>query len=360
MIPIFRVCSVCGLEFELDAQQRYRVKARPTNRVYCSSECYSKKPLLNPKQFGTCKICHKPFLSYFRNKKYCCQACYQSDPDTIARLAASGKKGLSVHLENLGFDPDRPPLVVECAYCKKKLTRVSSKVTGLHSFCSRHHYRLFLSERFDRWVASPRRLRNLNNFDEFLTQESLPCLVDGCGWEGNNLSAHMNFTHGIRKDDFKRMAGFNISTGVVTPETSAIMSAAKAGSHDHFLSEVSSKRTAPLSSPRPRRYPLYRSLEGKEHRSKAKSLLLSSKVRPGVCLHCGKAFNGHVQGRALYCSVKCRYSHYKIEARRLALLDSPKYCAFCGRDVGFPRQRVYCSIRCRDSFYRLKRESVSG
>ena len=91
-------------------------------------------------------------------------------------------------------------------------------------FCSRPCFREWNAKRFDRWFATPESLALPQGYDEFLTKKSLPCLVHGCDWVGDNLSIHMNHAHGICADEFKRLAGFNKGTGVVSPSTSRKLS----------------------------------------------------------------------------------------------------------------------------------------
>ena len=90
-------------------------------------------------------------------------------------------------------------------------------------FCNQRCYRAYMRDRFDRWVASRETIGTLNNYDEFLSSEELFCLVDGCGWQGRNLSTHMNFAHGVQADEFKRAAGFNLTTGVISAPLAELM-----------------------------------------------------------------------------------------------------------------------------------------
>jgi hypothetical protein len=87
--------------------------------------------------------------------------------------------------------------------------------------------RKYQSERFDRWIASPETMPLPQNYDEFLTDNILSCLVEGCRWIGHNLSTHMNFTHGLDALNFKVQAGFNLRTGVISAPMSEKMSNSK-------------------------------------------------------------------------------------------------------------------------------------
>ena len=73
-----------------------------------------------------------------------------------------------------------------------------------------------MAKRFDRWIANPQTLALPQAYDEFLTGEELPCLVEGCNWRGQWLSLHMNYTHGVPADEFKRAAGFNLKSGIIS------------------------------------------------------------------------------------------------------------------------------------------------
>ena len=58
----------------------------------------------------------------------------------------------------------------------------------IKKFCSKDCRRLHYAERFDRWVANPETLALPQCYDEFLMQEELPCLIDGCEWKGKHLA----------------------------------------------------------------------------------------------------------------------------------------------------------------------------
>jgi hypothetical protein len=116
-----------------------------------------------------------------------------------------------------------------CMNCGAKMTLLPSaahgymRTTGYHAgrisktkFCRKLCWRQWQAARFDRHVANPETLALPQDYDEFLTKDELPCLVGGCEWTGKNLSIHMNHAHGITKDEFKALGGFNVTTGVVS------------------------------------------------------------------------------------------------------------------------------------------------
>ena len=210
-----------------------------------------------------------------------------------------------------------------------------------------------MAERFDRWIAAPQNIALPQGYDEFLSQNELPCLIEGCNWTGRHLGNHVNFAHGIPVEEFKRAAGFNKTTGLCTPAVSDTLAnrphlqdkeALKAA----FLENVSTENSIP---PVVRNY---RSLEGREHRVKAISLLSCGPPKEVelVCIACGSEFHpGPLTVNAKYCSIECRNKWYK-ENRKRAWLT----CFGCGKDfegsrqqeLGFERGRpVFCGMKCR-------------
>lgn len=224
--------------------------------------------------------------------------CYLTDPEAIRRL----KTQLS-EVHKRAREKGHGNVVVECAYCgKKKKIKKSHKLQ--RNFCNRIHYRKFMAERFDRWIASPQKIALPQNYDEFLTQEQLPCPVAGCQWEGKGLSAHANFEHGIGAERFKKMVGFNLHTGLVAPGTSKKMS-------NNMKARIESGYCPPGELPLPRKPREYVSLECKEHQKKSRAIFANQQSdRNFMCLQCGRVFMDNYFGRHLYCSIKCRNKYY--------------------------------------------------
>ena len=205
-----------------------------------------------------------------------------------------------------------------------------------------------MAARFDRYIASPESLALPQNYDEFLTGDELHCLIEGCGWSGLQLSSHMNMAHGIPKDKFKEMAGFNVTTGVVTADYSERMSQAKLAQGwgaDHMarLRALVKNRVNPPSGP-PR-------LEGKEHHRKARALM-EIPPTPFTCAGCGKEC---VERKWIqkYCSVDCRDKHYvQLNTKKQFTVR----CEVCKNEFpGDKNQKrragrgqvVVCSFTCR-------------
>jgi len=115
-----------------------------------------------------------------------------------------------------------------------------------------------MEERFDRNIGAVETIEQLSNYDEFLSAEILNCLVDGCKWRGHNLSLHMNQTHGVKADDFKMAAGFNLSTGVVS-----------ASMQKNLVARVNQGGKVDNSIAIDARNFKYKSREGKEHLQKS-------------------------------------------------------------------------------------------
>jgi len=148
---------------------------------------------------GPCPTCGKTFESRYRGKKYCTLECYSKSPELLERLKLK-------HIRT-----GENTTCIECG--KEFYVKKSRSQRGSGKYCSTICYRKFMEKRFDRWIASPEKLSLPQNYDEFLTLQELPCLVEGCEWRGNFLSLHMNFTHGIARREFKKIAGFNLKSG---------------------------------------------------------------------------------------------------------------------------------------------------
>ncbi len=115
-----------------------------------------------------------------------------------------------------GRGPKRQGFIRKCEECPAPIYMTPTAVKRGKKTCSRLCYRKYMAKRFDRHIAHVENINQLSNYDEFLSQPVLGCLIDGCYWRGHNLSLHMNLSHGIKEEEFKRAAGFNLSTGVVS------------------------------------------------------------------------------------------------------------------------------------------------
>lgn len=202
-----------------------------------------------------CGHCNKEFESK-KAKKFCSMNCYTSSDSfkkMIARNMAAGREK--------GKGPARKGENRQCAVCGAQMYLTETNIKRNKKTCSRLCYRKFMSERFDRNIGSIETIKDMSNYDEFLTKHVLNCLVDGCAWTGHNLSLHMNQCHGIKAEDFKRKAGFNLSTGVVsaTMQKNLCARGNKGGHVDNSVAIAARTFT-------------YKSKESREHMAKAIAL----------------------------------------------------------------------------------------
>ena len=245
------VCAWCGCAFTPTAKQRHNMRCgRP---VFCERQCVifhkTSRPWLD---LGPCPTCGDRFRSK-TSKKYCSLKCYIVSPQLTEQARENNRKrGVAAGGRADGGHDCR------CLYCGS--TWVVSRLLKRRKFCSGEHRRLYFAERFDRWVASPESIALPQNYDEFLTQEELPCLVESCDWSGQFLTSHMNLVHGVDARTFKESAGFNLGTGVISLPL-----------HRKMRSWLRSGGLVPgVGSPGRRNK--YRSLESIEHWLKARAL----------------------------------------------------------------------------------------
>ena len=143
----------------------------------------------------------------------------------------------------------------------------------------------------------------------------LTCVVDGCDWKGKHLTLHMNQAHGVNAGEFKRAAGFNLSTGVIAkPLAESLREREVVGIAAHMDDADRSAALALAQEALAANHIRYRSLEGREHAKKARAMLGPGPQR--TCAGCGKAFQQSTpMGKALYCSRECRDNAYAEQRR---------------------------------------------
>jgi hypothetical protein len=193
-------------------------------------------------------------------------------------------------------------------------------------FCGERCYREYLAERFDRWIASPGTFEELANYDEFLTQEELPCLLEGCGWTGQGLCWHMNFVHGVPAVEFKKLAGFNAQSSVMGKALqdqfkTSLARRMKIWANRGYLPGFNDPEEfkAALAKGRKRKaatakgQPPEERRETLEHRAKAKILMLATHGSERTCRNCkGRFVQPHLVGRsAYYCSDGCKADYIR-------------------------------------------------
>lgn len=198
---------------------------------------------------------------------------------------------------------------VPCLECGEDFYRKKSDATR-RKFCTTVCYRSYMAKRFDRWVANPESMALPQCYDEFLDRERLPCVVHGCDWEGAHLTAHMNRAHGLPASDFKRAAGFNLSTGVIARPLAENLQARPLTALARDPLAFSGLDHA-RDSQREGQYVRYVSCESVEHRKKARALMVGSGGPTRICKACAKEFvQSTPMGRAIYCSKACRVADY--------------------------------------------------
>jgi len=307
-------CHHCGCVFIGSDSQAWKVKYENQN-VYCSTACRHAsmrqifhKPI--PER-GPCPTCGQKFSSR-TNKYFCSLKCYAKSDRFQAMLRENRqsqlenpdrKVRLNVH-QRKAFGPPSPRQCPECG--NKFLPLLENNRESRRKFCSKTCWRAYFAKRFDRWIANPETMTLPQCYDEFLNQLELHCLVQGCEWSGKNLSAHMNWCHGVRAKDFKRAAGFNYSTGVISKDLYAMFS--QRALNYTFPSGCDwSKPPSPIRR--------YFSAEGKEHGTKTRALSGNGPQRQ--CSQCGQVYpQKTIFGRSLYCSKKCRDLAYSDEGKQ--------------------------------------------
>lgn len=281
------------------------------------------------RQLFQCKHCSKQFES-MREKSFCTLQCYLKSDQFRMMVAA------------------RQPATKECLECHRV-------IMAKRKYCSQACYRMFMAKRFDRWMASPQRLALPQAYDEFLTQEELPCLIENCTWAGKHLGNHVNAAHGISARAFKKLGGFNLGTGLICPSTAEKMSQRKG-----YLLSSSLGRFSQLTKTEHQRLieksntERSMALEGREHYKKGLSLV-KGRQQERVCKQCSSTYQ--TIGQALnskFCSLSCREQWYKQKNTAL-LYEMP--CGECGQvfrgNLSQQRnhlrgQSVFCSFQCRN------------
>lgn len=303
-------CGHCNCTFIGSDSQAWKVKYE-SRAVYCSAICrkagvFNKVHIPIPNR-GPCKTCGENFFSR-KDKPYCSTDCYLAS-DQFKEMIHSSSTPASPEIREKIAATKRKGSVIPCKECEKEFYRKRcAQKRARNSFCSTPCYRTYLAKRFDRFIANPEKIALPQCYDEFLDQEVLSCLIEGCDWKGKHLSLHVNQAHGVTAADFKRATGFNLSSGIVCKPT-----AIKLCEREHIglaffggpSEEVIEKSKAATKAKREAKIIIYRSLEGKEHSVKAR--VLSPEGPERICLHCKIKFRQSTPfGKALYCTVACR------------------------------------------------------
>ena len=307
-----------------------------------------------PPHKGICKSCGIEFYCTYKGKKYCSMTCYTSSPEFKERIIAQANKINEKKMAEAGFEHHRGRLQKPCLQCGK-LFYTKPKEYHAAKYCSRLCYRAFMADRFDRYVANPESIALPQCYDEFLTQDELPCLIEGCGWKGQNLATHINFTHGILVQNLKKAAGFNKKTGLVTPELSAKLAKGKEG----------------VVIPRPENFKRGEvprqeiRLEGREHLHKARELIKivqTTVMLIGKCNWCGKDYEYGKGTASKYCSIKCRSAYYNRKAYQLKCKQCDVLFLGDSRQLRMHEKGkdIFCSKRCSNARNSTLRRGKKG
>jgi len=324
-------CGWCEIEIAEPSSAQVG-HANAGRNVFCSKACKAAHGNHNWAGLlkGPCPTCGRMFRSKTRTKTFCSMKCYTQSPAFRERMAS--------------YNEHKRLPEGACAQCGKE------GIPRNRKFCSATCRRTYFAERFDRWVANPEAIALPQCYDEFLTQEELPCLVQGCEWVGKFLGAHVNHVHGITARQFKELAGFNLKSGLVSVDLRKhFEERTRARLADGTLNIGNPDRDVTKAVPVTK----YRSLEGKEHGIKARAIMaVGGAQRPPVpCRVCGKPTEQPVTGSRYYCSTMCR-SRYYTRKNKAELA-----CSFCGTAFMANRAQVLraqkelpvcCSTNCRN------------
>lgn len=352
----YLVCAHCHCDFLASDRQLKRTRSLGySGRTYCSAICQrvgasAGRPKKKMNSYaGNCQRCGMAFESRYAGRKYCSMKCYTSTTEFMERVRSQSKRANAAAVLKATGELPKPCIEIECLNCG---TRKILKPSRAHEkFCNKRCYREYMALRFDRWIAAPQTIALPQGYDEFLSSEELPCLVDGCNWVGVHLGNHVNMAHGIPADEFKRAAGFNKRTGLVTPALSEQLSG-RPHIHENPFGGQAGSRDFRNHQPITKNY---RSLEGSEHAAKARALMLDGpELPPRICIGCGKEYSpGPIAFGAKFCSFDCRNSFY---AKNIKMLKFWLNCGECRKDFqgGLYQQRsaergnkVFCSRHCR-------------
>lgn len=271
-------CGHCASRFVGSDSQAWKVKYEKSV-VYCSYACRHaalrqkfSKPAPN---MGACGSCGEVFYSKTA-KKFCNLTCYLKSDQYAEMMVESRAKAATEESIEKRAEKARKGMNVRCLDCGELFYQKRETKSHLtKKLCSRVCYRSYMSKRFDRWIANPKDVALPQCYDEFLDQNQLECIIEGCDWKGHGLSAHVNMIHGYPATDFKKAAGFNLTTGVISKDF-AIKLRARPNQDFNFRNLTDEQREIALlaaieAMKSPSRI-IYKSREGAEHRAKSVAL----------------------------------------------------------------------------------------
>lgn len=315
-------CGHCGCTFKGSDSQAWKVKYEKRD-VYCSDICrkagVGKKVMKPIPNRGPCPTCKNTFFSRTA-KIFCSLKCYNDSPEFKEQARRNMQLSRRPESKARMIAKLRKGEVIKCLECEKEIYKKRNLKSK--KYCSQVCYRAYMAKRFDRWIANPEGLALPQCYDEFLDKEELDCIIDGCDWRGKHLSLHVNQTHGVQAREFKRAAGFNLQSGIVSKTLAITLS----DREKHGLGNLTRDEIVALRKNKPKEeskgnYVKYRSLECQEHLIKSRAIMAAEAelgIANGpmrICEGCGVTFQQkHRVGRKKFCTILCREETY---ARRL-------------------------------------------
>ena len=307
------VCNHCTTMF-VGTQKQAEHYVYTNSKLFCTETCryaYLRNKFSTPiPNRGPCKTCGKTFFTRRNNPQFCSIDCYIKSSQFKDMLTEARAKTYTPESIKKRAEMKKTGGDIECLECKQLFYCPKNKI-GKKLFCARPCFRSYMNKRFDRQIANPDQLALPQGYDGFLDRLELNCLIEGCGWTGKHLSNHMNMAHGIQAENFKKAAGFNLNTGVISKDLAETLSNRK-------LVGVAVQNPFWLQNPKKNKNKKrpYRSNEAKEHQKKARALQGFGPQR--ICEACRIEFTQSTpMGKTKYCSIPCRNSYYAQEKKKL-------------------------------------------
>ena len=218
------------------------------------------------------------------------------------------------------------------------------------SICYQQHRNSRSRENVELW--SP------EDYEKFLGQEEMPCLVKGCAWKGIFVTAHMVAKHGIPAREVKEHCGFNITQGLITPALrEKFKKRPKQVKSMKKFAEY--RKQCKENPPRKGKTSTAISKQGREkHRKIVSAKLAAMKKDPSlkpqaICRECGQSFRNENSpyNAGKFCTVECRSNYYRRQydkgltpsGSEPSVVDIT--CAQCGKEFRGNRRQVRRKIK---------------
>ncbi len=326
------VCGYCKNIFTGTDSQARKVKYEK-RVVYCTTACRRaghtahaiERALSSPtpppkyRTFGPCPTCGQMFKKRVAGRVYCNAKCYRASPkfkehcEKIQKLTQTPEQ-IALRAEKAKTGQDRP-----CVGCGKMMYVKKHKL-GRNTYCTHVCYETYMSARFERVQDMPEFNDLPKDYDAFLAETELPCVVKGCVWKGKHLSLHVNLAHAVNADTLKRVLGFDLSEGIVSSDLSERLSQREnvGVALLHGIEEARAKAHAVLAAQHEAGIPRYVSEQRRQTQRKICAIKTAVETGPKrLCVGCGVEFTQRSPfGLTLYCTRTCRDKDY-AEAGKL-------------------------------------------